>query len=266
LRTEPEQSERREATKRSVSDPCRRPARDYGAGVRVACSFRQETTLTDETATPRDFGRLSHKRRRRGIVRSRVGIRRGFSERAQGERSFRTPGAARTRRTSAQSQTAASSASPHSWNEMASERSASRDPECGFSEHRPESWRSALRRGAKSEQAPNEVAGVVASDTDEGDRLLDGGANAPAGGDFVEVIHRYAGEWSENRARDRGVGAGAGVRTATKDGDRSRKNRGERYEARAERVCEANRGEVASPCSSENGVGRGAGLPTSRPH
>lgn len=133
-------------------------------------------------------------------------------------------------------------------------------------EHRPESWRSALRRGAKSEQAPNEVAGAVASDPDEGDRLLDGGANAPAGGDFAEVIHRYAGEWSENRARDRGVGAGAGVRTATKDGDRSRKNRGERYEARAERVCEANRGEVASPCSWENGVGRGAGLPTSRPH
>lgn len=50
-----------------------------------------------------------------------------------------------------------------------------------ISEHRPESWRSALRRGAKSEQAPNEVAGAVASDPDEGDRLLDGGANAPAG-------------------------------------------------------------------------------------
>lgn len=32
------------------------------------------------------------------------------------------------------------------------------------------------------------MAGVVASDPDEGDRLLDGGANAPRGGDFVEVI------------------------------------------------------------------------------
>lgn len=76
---------------------------------------------------------------------------------------------------------------------------------------------------------------------------------APTGGDFAEVIHRCAGELSENRARDWGVGFGVGVWTAQRCRRSFEEDLGERYEQRAKRVCEANRCVVARPWSWENG-------------